>query len=509
MEIKLALVKMITLLFRESQIIGAERSDDIINLVNPKLKNPKLSFDQVESRESINHLKSTLNWMLEQNKTFVFTADEMLTRLRCGLSETNNLIKVLENDLTKELDDESLKLTCSEIRNELRELIKYDDVKKIVSDMGKLTITGFTKLTKEKLLEDVDKLIDCLQTSKNGRSVHEVARLDPNNSEGFKDILLKGIKEESGTEGIQYGLQGLNRMFGHVQKMRYGEWWHVYALPHNFKSGLLIRMFIDALLYNKPPEPKIKGKKPAIVRISFENEAHRDIIQIFEYLYTTEFKKPPCYNECTIDFIQKFVYEKLGAQGWEWRLLRFDPSEFTYRDLFEELDKLENEGLEIKQLTLDYLAMINKGGCAQGPAGFEVRDLIRRVRNFCSRKGIIGINPHQLSTEAKSIIRGGFDQRKFLQEVEGKGYFADCRAVDNEPDGELYIHIYEDKKLNEKWLMFRRGKHRKVSITPMQDLEVSYKLHPLWALPIDIHGPDKSYAKPGGLSRTDSIDNEY
>src|SRR5690606_37322979 len=113
----------------------------------------------------------------------------------------------------------------------------------------------------------------------------------------FKEIVEKGKLEELGTGGIQYGMQGLNRMFGHTGKMRYGEWWHVYALPHNFKSGLLLRLAIDACLYNDPPPELKPGFKPTIVRFSFENEAHRDVISIFEYLYILEHRQKPDYTE--------------------------------------------------------------------------------------------------------------------------------------------------------------------------------------------------------------------
>lgn len=510
MDVKLALVKMIALVYRESQIIGAERSNEVITGVLNNIKFPKLAFEQSEGRETINHLRNTLNWMLEQPSNHVFSRDDLLVRLRCNINEQNNLYQALEAVIKQELTEVSLKQACSELRGELKEFVKLEEVKKTLSEMNKLAISGITSDVKDSLLENIEKLTECLTVSKASRSVHEVAHITPSNKQGIKALIKQGMEEESGTGGIQTGLQGLNRMFGHTGKMRYGEWWHVYALPHNYKSGLLMRLMIDGLLHNDPPKVR-DGFKPTIVRISFENEPHRDLLFIFEFLYAAEFKQKPDYSDdqLTEEYIIEFVDSRLSARGWHWEYFRLNPSDFTFRDLFELLDRLENDNLEVKVLTLDYLAMISKAGCSQGPNGFEVRDLVRRVRNYCTRKGILTINAHQLSTEAKAIIRGGFDQRKFLAEIEGKGYFDGSKAIDNEPDGEIYIHLYKNPKLNEKWLMFRRGKHRKISITPDCDLEFSYKMSPLLGLPYqDIYGSDQSYSQPGGLSRSEGTEED-
>lgn len=512
MDVKLALVKMIALIYRESQIIGTERSTEVVTGVLSKIKFPKLAFEQSEGRETINHLRQTLNWMLEQPASHVFSKDDLLVRLRCNINEQNNLYQALESIITQELPEVSLKVACTELRSELREFVKLEEVKKTLSEMNKMAISGINSNVRETLLENIESLTEHLAVTKSSKSAHEIARITPDNKKVFTELLKQGMDEETGTGGVQTGLQGLNRMCGHTGKFRYGEWWHVYALPHNYKSGLLMRIMVDALIHNDPPEVR-EGNKATVVRISFENEPHRDLLFMFEFLYASEMREKPDYtnSEITEEYIFEFVNSRLTKRGWNWEYLRLNPSDFTFRDLFEQLDRFEAEGKEVKVLTLDYLAMISKAGCSQGPNGFEVRDLIRRVRNYCTRKGILTINAHQLSTEAKAIIRGGFDQRKFLAEIEGKGYFDGSKAIDNEPDGELYIHIYKNTKLNEKWLMFRRGKHRKNSITPDSDLEFCYKMNPLTGLVCDIHGMDQSYSTPGGLSRSgvEDMDDEY
>lgn len=508
MDTKLALVKMITLVYRESQIIGnQQRSTDLINTVLTTIRTPKLNIENSEGRETIYHLKDTLQWMVEEPLDKVFDKEELLVRLRCNINEQNNLFQSVQSALNMEMREIQLKSSCVEIRLELKEHMNQHEIKQLVADLSKSTMRISGIDPSEFAAETIEKLEKYLGGGNTTKSKFEVASVDLDDKDGFNELIKKGTEEELGDGGIQFGLQAMNRMFGHTGKMRFGEWWHVYALPHNYKSGLLIRLAIDACLYNDPPPPK-DGLKPAIVRISFENEAHRDIIQIYEYLYVLENKAKPDYTVVKPDEIRMYVKERLEKRGWKFILKRFEPSDFTYRDLFDVIDRLEAEGYYTVFLELDYLNMINKSGTTQGPAGFETRDLIRRVRNFCSRKGILTVNAHQLSTEAKAIVRGGFDQRKFLEEIEGKGYFDSCRAIDNEPDGEMYIHLYNNKKLDQIWFMCQRGKHRKVSITPEQDKSFSYLMDPLSGLPCDIFGPDLSYAKPGGMARSEVIDDD-
>lgn len=510
MDTKLALVKMITLIYRESQIIGnTDRSSELVTSVLGTIKTPRINVEHAEGKETIYHLKSTLLWMLEQPLGMIFDKEDLLVRLRCNISEQNNLFQSVSSAINQEMSETEQKQSCMNIRLELKDHLAQVEVKQLVSDLNKQTMTTSNLNVGDFCADVIERMEQYLGVAKSTKSKHEVARLSLDDPTGFKEIIEKGQMEETGTGGIQYGLQGLNRMFGHTGKMRLGEWWHIYALPHNYKSGLLMRLAIDTCLYNDPPDTVKPGYKPTIVRYSFENEAHRDAIDIFQYLYILEHKEKPDYTKITPEYMVQYTQERLGARGWHFEMLRFEPSDFTYRDLFDSFDALEAEKKHVLAAQFDYLNMISKHGCTQGAQGFETRDLIRRVRNFCSRKGILGINAHQLSTEAKAIIRGGFDQRKFLEEIEGKGYFDSCRAIDNEPDGEIYIHLYKNLKLDQVWLMFHRGKHRKVSITPEQDKSFCYLMDPLLGLPSDIYGSDLSYAKPGGMARSEEIDDGY
>jgi len=112
------------------------------------------------------------------------------------------------------------------------------------------------------------------------------------------------------------------------------------------------------------------------------------------------------------------------------------------------------------------------------------------------------VTPHQLSTEAKQLVRMNVDD--FVKEIANKGYYADCRQIDQEIDLELYIHIV--KSHGSSYLTVQRGKHRKISITPEKDLHCVLKFESVAGIPDDLLGEDKSVSKVGAQTNDPSED---
>jgi hypothetical protein len=68
------------------------------------------------------------------------------------------------------------------------------------------------------------------------------------------------------------------------------------------------------------------------------------------------------------------------------------------------------------------------------------------------------VTPHQLSPEAKNLVRGGVPEDQFVKEVAEKGFTSGSRQLDQEVDLEIYIHLMKHNK--ETYLTVQRGKHR-------------------------------------------------
>jgi hypothetical protein len=141
----------------------------------------------------------------------------------------------------------------------------------------------------------------------------------------------------------------------------------------------------------------------------------------------------------------------------------------------------------------DYLPMLPTTGCALGPTGTDMQDMYRRIRNFMSAKKIAFVTPHQLSTDAKQMIRDG--KADFVQELPGKGYYRGCKQIDQEVDLEIYIHI---EKINgEAFLTIQRGKHRIIGQTDPKHLYCVLAFSK-YGIQFDVGRTDTTRRKAGG-----------
>lgn len=73
--------------------------------------------------------------------------------------------------------------------------------------------------------------------------------------------------------------------------------------------------------------------------------------------------------------------------------------------------------------------MSTKGCDGNGSMGSDVRDLIRRLRNHAIENNYGLFSPHQLSQDAKQLIRNGANTESFVK-IAGKGYYDKCGRLD-------------------------------------------------------------------------------
>lgn len=123
-----------------------------------------------------------------------------------------------------------------------------------------------------------------------------------------------------------------------------------------------------------------------------------------------------------------------------------------------------------------------------------------------TKRKITFITPHQLSTEAKRLIREG--RQDFVKEIAGKGYYAGSSQLDQEVDLEIYIHIEEVN--GRYYLCIQRGKHRKVTITPLEHLYAILPFQEVGGICDDVNGIDSSVSRLGAKRREDgTVENAF
>ena len=81
----------------------------------------------------------------------------------------------------------------------------------------------------------------------------------------------------------------------------------------------------------------------------------------------------------------KYIKDKLSINGYHIKMLRIDPTNWSFTQLFSKIIEYEAAGYEIHSAFIDYLSLIPTVGCINtGPGGTDLRDLFRRVRNYCA-----------------------------------------------------------------------------------------------------------------------------
>lgn len=496
MDHKLLLVKSITLLYREGQMAGkTSNSAEMVNNALVTIKVPESFAGGDFGRDPILALRETARWMAANPLDYTYDKSELLQRIRVNVGNDDALYEAFVDGIATDLGEEELKKKCLTYRSQMRAFLEQREVKAIVK--GYYTQMHFQEQTVDwhNVVKDMIEKLDPYKNIDGGAAEHRsvVRNIRLSDNAAVASAFERASDELDSRGIIRFGHQGLNRMFGSNMGGRRGEMLVIGALQHNYKSGLALDMLKGAALYNKP-YMRDPTRKPMLMRMSFENPIELDILHLYKSLVENETGLP--VDPKSVDKVEasRYVYEQLTQTGYELDMMQIDPSEFTYHDLFNEVQKRQADGFEIHMLNLDYLNMISKRGCAQGPAGVDIRDLFRRTRNFTSKNGIFCVTPHQLSTESKMLVRQGVNE--FVKEIANKGYYDGCRTIDQEVDMEIYIHI--EKVNGESYLTMQRGKHRKVGITPARDMYCVYKFEDVGNIPDDVLDVDRSRRSVGG-----------
>lgn len=508
MDSKLLFVNCITLLYLESEIPNGSSSVSLCQQVDECIKLPEGSVEMQSSREVAVGLRSTLHWMLDhREKTYDKT--QLLQRVRVNTRDEshlyNALADVVEQTKKEETDENGLKTLILSYRKTLRDFLNGQSINAIMSqafnkisfsstDGSQIDYSKFVREVYDKLEPYTHDMVDTMHPS-------VVDHANFNDGDGMVELLQRS-KEEISSDGVLVtGYQAFNRMLGDTGGFRRGEFCVIGALQHNFKTGFSMNLFKQLALYNEP-YMRDEKKKPMLLHVSLENELPMNIMWLYANLIENETKEVCDINAIEPEEATRYIREKMGVNGYHIEMIRIEPGQCGYHDFVDMILKYETEGYEIHAIVCDYLNMLDKKGLnsSGGPAGEDIRDLFRRTRNVCSSRGITFITPHQLSSEAKMLVRQGVDN--FVSEIANKGFYDGSKRLDQEVDLEIYIHI-ERIPGSGAFLTVQRGKHRAVKITPQKDLYCVLPFHDAGGVRDDLGVEDQSMSSVGGASASE------
>jgi DnaB-like helicase C terminal domain len=507
MDPKLLLVKIATLLYKESQLKDPSvHSASLVKELIAMIKIPETTMDFDRSREMLHSLRMTVGWMSDHGPGDEMDRSNVLQRIRINTADDESLYYAFEAGIEEEGDLDKLKSQCLRLRMELRDHINQASIQDILKQYSQQVNFRPESVDWRNIISEMNLKLEKYRNTVSDEfkiaGILQVVNLA--DADGVRSLIQRA-GEETSTEGIlKTGYQAINRMLGDHGGIRRGEFVLVGALPFNYKTGFTLNLFKHLALYNTP-YMRDPSKKPLLLHISAENELHLNIVQLHCSLYENEtgmeadkgrFNDPNVEaRDVAIQEAQAYIYEKMSVNGYHIEMARCDPSTMTYQSVCDMITHYETQGYEIHAIVFDYLNMISKAGCSlTGPMGSEIRDLFRRIRNFTAPRGITVITPHQLSQEAKKMVRMGITD--FVKHLPGKGLYDSCGTVDQEADLEIFIHI--EQVNGEYFLTVQRGKHRKPKVTPSKHHYTVLPFREIGGILDDLFKPDSSRKVAGG-----------
>lgn len=222
---------------------------------------------------------------------------------------------------------------------------------------------------------------------------------------------------------------------------RAGEMMMLGSLEHNYKSGMTRILFRQILQYNDPPTYLAhEKKKPLALYITLEDPIEFVLQFMFQNIMFNKTGKKVDIKKFTTKEMETEVTSTLRARGWEIKMFKADPSGWTYRSLIEKIISYGAAGYDVRVVAIDYLLQIPTVGCDKsGAMGTDLRDLVRRVRNFMAAKRILCITPGQLSTQVKDILINGTPERDILNVIAERGMYAGSKQISHDLDISLLI----------------------------------------------------------------------
>lgn len=503
MDAKLLLVKSITLLYRESQLVlKTENSADLVRTAIETIKIPDIGIGINTEREALIALKATVNEMCSNPIDHDYETASLLQQLRMNCNYDEKLYEVFAQGIENGLSEAQVKRTIINLRKAINNHFREEKVDEILSK------ASYNFRFKRDNIRDINRFIseivaqlEPLQMLTTTKDPAVIAEVDLGDNGAVSDI-FKEVKNNSNSSGLlKTGWQDLNTML--QGGFRRGDYWIMPALQHKFKTGFSLSLFCQIAQYNIPYmiDPT---KKPLLVRFSCEDKLAENLQFMYQKLKYDETGLPVDITGVTNEEMSAYIKTRLQVNGYHIKLIQIDPTQSSYKHLCNKIIELEAQGYEIHLCMVDQVGMLPTTGCnTSGATGTDKRDIIRRIRNFCLPKKITLITPHQLSTEAKQLIRNGLPEDKFVKDIAEKGYYEGSKQLDQEVDGEIYIHLFKHNK--ETFLAVQRGKHRISTILPDELKYFMFRFPKGMPIPDDL-GKDKiSFNKlPTAASNTDS-----
>ena len=506
MDDRLLLAKTITLLYRESEdnCAGKKKfgSDStvlaktVIDHVNKK--NETILMQDFNGKDPLVDLRGTLNHILSHNNSErPIDKTDLMQRLIMDSDSDTVLLEALKIGIEPSMTPEERGSFCASLRAQICDAMDQHAANRIFKAAIYALKNG--RVPVSELIVQIGNQMDKIKRSANDgfRKTRGYEEIDISNQESLMSV-FSAIKDVAkGEMGLMTGMQHFNAFAGPIKKFIRGETHLIPAKSFGYKSGTMTALVRQFMAHNFPVLID-DTKKPIMVYWSLENEPRQIFVAMYKAIHFLEQGTPaPCDEEIEeLDFIN-YVQSYLGRSGFGLKVIRTTPSTTTYATIMEAMDAFKAEGCEVFLLGIDYIEKMSTAGCDAKTLGHDYKDLVSRLRNYCSVEKILLLSPWQFNGDARMVIE---TQRNPIRKLAGSGiYYRASKDIYLEIDVEIVCNI---TTVNGKtYLEYCLGKNRNNGGIPEANKYVCYELCPHTGLRDDVDQPvPTGTKKPPGAS---------
>lgn len=491
----LMLVKVMTCFYHAKKLKDRALLNELADVLD-SIKTPNTDVF-IQDRKIDNEIRSTIDWIVEQPDDETIIKSMLLQRVYAFVKDAPELKELIEVGLedlpTEERARQIIYKHIEEIKKEQETGKINEGLKKRLKDFHFKELRTFQKSDWLDLLDLVQNKINHAYNEEKQSEV--VESVDGDNKDVFIEIIERA-QRESGEGGVfKLGLQGINRGLGPDQGQRRGKTYLWNALTSRGKSLMMGHAIASVGLYNKAqPMLRNKTKIPTIVLDSAEDGIELILNRMYRLISVAKTGKYVPFEERKAEEIYETITTAFIENGWFFIFNQIEPNKDNYHNLCSRIRKLELRGHEILYYVYDYLAMMELDGIVGDSKSDRLQILLRKTRAFMVARGICFNTPHQLSPEAKKLLRESDDDAEiyFALMVAGKSMTETSTKLTNEVDAEITIHVA--KTSTGSYFTYAIGKIRGDAGDPEYAFGI-YDLDPVLGLVHDINGKPKCRKK--------------
>lgn len=481
----LILVKILTALYQVKKLNDKTLLNELLDILSTVPVTSSEVF--IQDKKTEDDIRATIDWILEQPDDEPIIKSMLMQRVMDFTANAPELKTSIELGMEDIASEERIRQIIYKHIKEIRRNSTDTNFEKTFKKTVKEFHFGSVKKFKK---EDWIKLADLVQEKINedfneDRQTEVVASVTSEDPKSFESVIGQA-KAEASLDGIlKMGLQGLNKALEPDGGFRRAKFYLINALTNRGKSFTLGHILASVGLYNKP-QLRDKSKIPTVVLDSAEDSLDLIIVRMFKLFCVAEYGEMKDFMQCSAQEIIDVIVNGFKKNGWCLIINQIEPNKDNFYKFCDRIRRLELKGHEIILYAYDYLAMMELEGMTGDTKGDKLQMLYRKVRSFTMSRGICFVTPHQLSPEAKKMLRESDDESEvyFGREVAGKSMTETSTKLTNEVDVEITVHVAKTDVKN--YWTFSIGKQRGEGCDPKDRFGI-YDIDPVKGLIHDYH----------------------